>query len=181
MDKQTFLKWAARNAKRIGVKKEQVMRAFEKEMLQPAGPDAPFEIPDTMHVNMRYSYGGQSRFFREILENKRIMGSRCTACGKVYCPPRTHCPGCYGRTEWTELKGSGKILSYTTVYFATSLYIKQVPYIVAYIQLDGTDTAILSNVEMQDITRAKVDMPVRVMFRRQRDGRITDIYFKEAL
>ncbi|MCL4469318.1 MAG: Zn-ribbon domain-containing OB-fold protein [Deltaproteobacteria bacterium] len=180
MDKQTFLLWAERNARRIGVKKGQVIKAFEKEMTAQVGTDAPFEIPDTMHVNMRYSYGGQSRFFREILENKRLMGTRCGTCGKVFCPPRSHCPVCYEQTAWIELKGTGKLLSYTTVYFATSSYIKRVPYIVAYIKLDGADTAILSNVEMKDIKKAEVGMEVKVMFRKQRDGRITDIYFKEA-
>lgn len=179
MDKQTFLKWASRNAKRIGVKKEQVIKAFEKGMTGQVSMDAPFEIPDTMRVNMRYSYGGQSRFFREILENKRLMGTRCNKCGKVFCPPRSHCPHCYEQTEWVELKGTGRLLSYTTVYFATSSYIKQVPYIVAYIKLDDADTAILANVEMKDIKKARVGMKVKVMFRRQRDGRITDIYFKE--
>ncbi len=177
MNKETFLTWAGRNARRIGVKKTQVVKAFEKEMTAPVNPDAPLEIPDTMRVTMRYSYGGQSRFFREILENKRIMGTRCSNCNKVFCPPRTHCPECYEQTEWIELKGTGKILSYTTVYFATSSSIKQVPYIVAYIKLDGTDTAILSNIEMKDVKKAKVGMEVRVMFRKQRDGRITDIYF----
>ncbi len=172
--------WADRNARRIGVKKELVIKAFEKDMTTQTGADTPFEIPDTMHVNMRYSYGGQSRFFREILENKRIMGTRCNQCDKVFCPPRAHCPHCYEKTAWTELKGTGRVLSYTTVYFATSSYIKQVPYIVAYIKLDGTDTAILSNVEMKDIKRARVGMQVKVVFRGQRDGRITDIYFKET-
>ncbi len=180
MNKQTFLKWAERNAKRIGVKKAQVLRAFEQEMTSPADPDAPFEIPDTMHINMRYSYGGQSRFFREILENRRILGARCTTCSKVFCPPRTHCPHCYAKTEWVELNGTGRVLSYTTVYFATSSAIKNVPYIVAYIRLDGADTAILSNVEMKDVRTAHVGMAVQVKFRKQRDGRITDIYFKEA-
>jgi len=179
MNREMFLKWASRNAKRIGVKKEQVIRAFEKDMTAPANADTPLQIPDTMHINMRYSYGGQSRFFREILENKRLMGTRCNTCGKVFCPPRTHCPHCYEQTEWIELRGTGRILSYTTVYFATSAYIKQVPYIVAYIKLDGADTAILSNVEMKDIKRARVGIKVKVMFTKKRDGRITDIYFKE--
>lgn len=179
MDRETFLRWAGRNARRIGVKKAQVIKAFEKEMTSQAGPDEPFEVPDTMHINMRYSYGGQSRFFREIFENRRLMGTRCGTCNKVFCPPRTNCPHCYGRTEWVELGGTGKVLSYTTVYFATSSYIKQVPYIVAYIRLDGADTAILSNVEMRDIKKARVGMEVKVMFRKQRDGRITDIFFKE--
>ncbi len=180
MDKQTFLKWAGRNAKRIGVKKEQVIQAFEKDMTTQLNPNAPLEIPDTMRVNMRYSYGGQSRFFREIMENKRIMGARCNMCGKVFCPPRSHCSDCYEQTAWVDLKGTGKLLSYTTVYFATSSSVKQVPYIVAYIKLDGADTAILSNVEMKDIKKARVGMKVKAMFRKQRDGRITDIYFKEV-
>lgn len=180
MDKQTFLQWAARNARRIGVKKEQVVTAFEKAMTARTDPDAPFETPDTMRITMRYSYGGQSRFFREILENRRIFGARCTVCGKVFCPPRSHCPDCYEKTAWVQLKGTGTIMSYTTVYFATSSSIRQVPYLVAYIKLDGADTAILSNVEMSDINQAHVGMGVRVMFRKQRDGRITDIYFKES-
>ncbi|MCL4477493.1 MAG: Zn-ribbon domain-containing OB-fold protein [Deltaproteobacteria bacterium] len=181
MNKNEFLKWARRNANRIGVKPASIIKTFEKDMLDNKDINAPFEIPDTMRITMRYSYGGHSRFFREILEHKRLMGTKCNVCGKVFCPPRTQCPHCYEGTEWLELKGTGKILSYTTVYFGTSSYIKQVPYIVAYIRLDGVDTAILSNVEVKDIKSVKVGMRVKVMFRKQRDGRMTDFYFKEDI
>jgi uncharacterized OB-fold protein len=139
--------------------------------------DQPLEIPDRIEISYRYSYGGISRFFREIKENGRILGSRCPSCKRVYLPPRINCSACYLPTQWVPLGGIGSIVTCTTVYFATSRFFHKTPYVCAYIRLDGADTLLLQNVILKDVSRAKPGMRVKAVFRRKRQGTIGDFYF----
>ncbi|MGD8986330.1 MAG: zinc ribbon domain-containing protein, partial [Desulfobacteraceae bacterium] len=56
-----------------------------------------------MEAEYNYSYGRISKFFRELMENRRIMGSQCRKCGVVFCPPTSDCPKCWTPTEWIEV------------------------------------------------------------------------------
>ena len=47
-----------------------------------------------------YSLGELSPFFREIINNKRLLGSKCPKCGTVWMYPRGDCPDCYEENEW---------------------------------------------------------------------------------
>jgi uncharacterized OB-fold protein len=131
-----------------------------------------------MDVFFKYSYGGQSRFFREILHNERLMGSKCPKCGKVYCPPRSACPLCYEATEWVELPGTGKIEAFTIQHYSTSAFVTKVPFLVAYVRLDGSDFLMMTNIEMDDVGKAHHGMPVKVVYRQEKSGAMTDIYFE---
>ena len=47
-----------------------------------------------------------SRFFHELRENQRIMGTRCTKCEKLLVPARAYCDVCMAKTdEWRKLIG----------------------------------------------------------------------------
>ena len=106
-----------------------------------------------MEVFYKYSYGQQSRFFREIRENRKIYGARCPECSKVYCPPRAHCSLCYQPTEWVPLEGTGIIKAFTVQYYTTSSFIKKVPFICAYVQLDGSHFLMMTNMEVEDVAQ----------------------------
>ncbi|MBI5526781.1 MAG: Zn-ribbon domain-containing OB-fold protein [Deltaproteobacteria bacterium] len=171
--------WVKRHAARLGVREEDLRKAFEKDAGAPAGPDDPFEIPDVWKATYKYSCGGASRFFRELRDNARIMGSHCGKCGVTFCPPRADCPHCYGKTRWVELPGTGTVMTYTTVHFGTSA-VRKYPFVCAYVKLDGTDSVICAILEMDDVKRAKVGMKVRTQFKEARDGAITDFVFVPA-
>ena len=50
------------------------------------------------------------RYYDE-LDQGRIMGRKCTACGSVEFPPRIACNTCGNfETEWVELTGKGQVL-----------------------------------------------------------------------
>lgn len=173
-----FDTWVVRNAKRIGVEPEKLKKAFLEQFEKKGDINAPFEVPDRWVGTYRYSYGGQSRFFREILFNKKLCGAKCVSCGKVFCPPRADCPHCYAKTEWVDLSGKGMVESYTTIYVGTSAAVRKFPFICAYIKLDGADTVVCANIEMDDVSKARVGMRVEAVFKEERDGMITDFYFK---
>lgn len=88
------------------------------------------EIEDQIIMNYKYSYGGQSRFFIEIRDNKQIMGAKCNECDTIYCPPRAACSKCYKPTEWVPVKDIGEIKVSTLVWYSTSTFIQNIPYAV---------------------------------------------------
>jgi len=171
-------KWYEYFSEKYGIAVEHLKRDYEDELDGKNDPDAPLEIPDKMDIFFKYSYGGQSRFFRELRENRRIMGARCAKCGRTYCPPRAHCHTCYEKTEWVELSGEGTIESYTVQHYTTSAFIKKLPFICCYIRLDGTDSLLMTNMEMDDVSRCRPGMRVKAVFRDNRHGTITDFYFR---
>jgi uncharacterized OB-fold protein len=144
--------------------------------------DAPFEIPATVLNEYRYSYGGVSRFFRALKEDQQILGTRC-ACGEVRCPPRLYCAKCKSQTEWVELAGTGRVVSAIDCYYVPANYelhdYLDLPYTLALIALDGTDTAIYNTVftGSQELHQVKPDDRVKALFREKREGRLTDFYF----
>jgi uncharacterized OB-fold protein len=146
---------------------------MEEEDLQ-----APLEIPDAMCITYKYSFGGISRFFREIRDHGRLMGTRCERCDFVYLPPRLHCSRCYGETSWVPAGSAGTIKSCTTVHYAASSFQRNTPYICAYIQIDGADTRLLHNV-MADPLTVGTGTRVKAVFkdRESRVGNISDFHF----
>lgn len=173
-------KWYERNGRRIGVPVELMQKHYREEFETEKSIDAPLEIPDKFEIFYKYTYGMQSRFFREIRENKKLYGARCPKCGKVFCPPRAGCPHCYQDTEWVPLEGNGILITYTVVYVSNSASVRKAPFVCGYIKLDGTDFLMMQNVYMDDVSLARPGMRVQVRFHEERDGRVTDFYFTPA-
>jgi len=171
-------KWYERQSGRTGIPNDQLRKIFEKELDDLGPADAPLEVPDRISITYRFSYGGQSRFFRELRRNKKLYGSRCPACQITFCPPRADCNRCYGRTEWVELSGLGTVAACSTVHVSNSSFVKKVPFICALVKLDDADTLLFGNIELEDVSRARPGMRVKVVFREERDGMITDFFFE---
>jgi len=171
-------KWFERQSQRTGIQVAELEKVFADELDDRTPADAPLEIPDRISITYRYSYGGQSRFFREMRRNRKLFGSRCPACAITFCPPRADCNRCYGKTEWIELSGQGAVVACSTVHVSNSSFIKKVPFICALVKLDGADTLLFGNIEMEDVSWAKPGMEVKVVFRDERDGMITDFFFE---
>jgi len=57
--------------------------------------------------------------FIDFLEQGKVMGSRCSACGMVFFPPRADCYKCLASNmEWFEIEGTGKLTTYSKLKFA---------------------------------------------------------------
>lgn len=165
------------HALRLGLPEDRLRPWFDEELEGRRHGDEPFEVPDKMEVFHKYSYGGQSRFFRTIFHEGKLLGSKCPSCGRVACPPRAACPRCWRDTEWVELPGTGTVEAFTVQRHSTSAFATRVPFLVAYVRLDGTDFRMMTNVEMDDLSRARAGMRVEVRYRKERSGTITDLYF----
>lgn len=121
-----------------------------------------------------------SKFLTEIRDNKQFYGIKCPKCGKVYVPPREVCGPCFTRmTEWVKVADEGKLYSYTILRFVfldpETGKQRPVPYVYAFITLDGADTALQHFVEITDESKVKVGARVKAVFENKRSGKITDI------
>ncbi|HPJ30576.1 MAG TPA: Zn-ribbon domain-containing OB-fold protein [Methanothrix sp.] len=78
------------------------------------------------------------RFWRHIPQRYNLVGTHCENCDEYYFPPRTICPNCRRDAKMKEYKfaGSGRVVTYTTIYNATDDFKRQTPYNLAIIELD---------------------------------------------
>ncbi len=138
--------------------------------------------------NFNYTYyAGESasRFFHELRENRRIMGTRCTKCRKLLVPARAYCDVCMSETdEWHEVGPEGTLETFTIITTAFPGLPKP-PIVMAYVTLDGADTALINLVhglDLSDIEAAAQKLNalprVRVKFVDEPQGRITDFSFE---
>jgi len=79
---------------------------------------------------------GIESFYKFVGEGK-LMGAKCNKCGLVMLPPRPVCTNCYSKDlRWIELKGHGKLLTYTVIHVAPKQFEAHVPYPVGIVKLD---------------------------------------------
>ncbi len=61
--------------------------------------------------------------FREDSEGVRLLGFKCTSCGRVSFPKSDFCVYCLGeKMEPMALSGKGTLYAYTTIYVPTSKF-----------------------------------------------------------
>jgi uncharacterized OB-fold protein len=145
----------------------------------------PVEIPGHWGFNYTYFAGNAaSRFFAEIRENRRIMGTRCPSCGRVLVPARSFCDACFERTtDWVGVASEG-VLETFTIITAAFPGLPEPPVVLAYVTLDGADTALVNvvhGVDCSDIDAAAArlfDQPrVSLEFVDEPAGRMTDFHY----
>ncbi len=66
-------------------------------------------------VHFRYTVGvAGEKFFREIMENGRLIASRCPKCNLNYLPPRIYCEKCLSKLdEYVPIENSGTVETFT--------------------------------------------------------------------
>jgi uncharacterized OB-fold protein len=138
-----------------------------------------FILPDEWRLSYYVSCGELSPFFRAVKEEGKLLGMRCPSCGSVFCPPRSWCHECYVDTEWVEMRGTGELTAWTTVYFATSDLVEKVPFRQGGVRLDGARYPIVGRLEVDDESRLVPGARLRVSFKppEQRQGRVSDYFF----
>jgi uncharacterized OB-fold protein len=121
-----------------------------------------------------------SLFFKELKEKKRILGTQCPKCRKVYVPPRRVCGSCYQEmTEFVEVGPKGVIGTFTILRYSfidpESGEQKPVPYGYGFIRFDGADTLFQHYIALTDESRVRIGARVEAVFAEERKGSIRDI------
>ena len=149
-------------------------------------PDATADVI-TDHVTLRYDYalGEVAGRFMEGLRQGKILATHCSKSGLTYVPPRSFCERSFEPCDgWVEAGHEGVVETSTIVMrgFEGS---RKAPVAIAFVRLDGTDSAIANYVDGLELTDIEADMDriapgrrLRVRFAEQREGRITDFTFE---
>jgi len=134
-----------------------------------------------IYIPNRYSAGAVgSRFLIEIRDKKRIMGTRCPTCNRVYVPARSICKDCFGQLdEWVEVSDKGTVLTYTVCNQPNPVQPVETPLVYGIVQLDGADTGFVHMLGEVNPEQLRIGMRVQAVFKEEREASILDIkYFK---
>jgi uncharacterized OB-fold protein len=134
-------------------------------------------------ITSRYTAGiAGERFFREIKDHARIVGTRCDACGLTYVPAAMFCERCFAELkEWVAVAGRGRVFTFTVLYRDLDEKVLDPPVILAYVKLDGADGGLVHYIGEADTNLVRIGLEVEAVFKddSERVGSILDIlYFR---
>ncbi len=119
-------------------------------------------------VELDYHYEAspeESAFFRGLAEG-RLLGQRCPTCGKVYVPPRSACPvDGVATTDEVELGDAGIVTTFCIVNVPFLGQKIEIPYVSAYILLEGADIAFLHLIQGIDAHEVRMGMRVKAVWK----------------
>lgn len=85
--------------------------------------------------------------FLNNIEHKRILGTKCPECGKIYVPIRGVCPtDAVPMTEKVEVADTGIVTTFCVVNVQFYGQAVEVPYVCATVLLDGADMGLFGMV-----------------------------------
>lgn len=140
----------------------------------------------TDNVSLRYDYAlGEvaGRFMQGLMDGK-ILATHCSKSGLTYVPPRSFCERSFEPCEsWVEVALEG-VIETSTIVVRGFEGKRKTPVAIAFVRLDGCDSAVANYVEGLELKDLEADMRriapgkrLRVQFNEQREGRITDFSF----
>jgi len=124
--------------------------------------------------------------FNQFLNEEKLMGSRCKKCGTLFSPPRPICIKCYSNEmEWVELKGKGKLATFTCIHVGPPWMTKEFgtdrdhPYCSGVVGLLEEGVKIDARIEGVDPSKPetiKIGMPLKVKFLHRGEGESLTTY-----
>lgn len=130
-------------------------------------------------IQSRYTAGiAGERFFREIKDNARFLGTRCPQCELTYVPAAIFCERCFAKLdEWVEVPNRGTLFTYTFLYRDLDENLLESPLALGYVKLDGANGGLvhyMGEIEGQEIF---IGLEMEAVFKDadQREGSILDI------
>ena len=137
-----------------------------------------------LHYDQLYTirHGWNSKFFKGLLEGK-IWGTRCPKCGDAWVPVRTHCWNLdcnLQRTEWVEMPTTGVLHAWTVCGFSAKSALKKLPFVLAYVLVGESKTAIANILHIKEPWHTETNMPVIIKMAPEEDrvGNLIDFWFE---
>jgi len=139
-----------------------------------------------MAQSWRYASGEVMERFSQGLLEKRIEAMQCGGCQRRYLPPRPVCGNCHlPLADWVPVSDEGTLEAWTVVYLpfldGRTGDVRDGPYGMGLIRLDGADTTLNHFIGENDPSRLAVGMRVRVVWRDELRGAMDDIEHFEVL
>ncbi|MGD2142316.1 MAG: Zn-ribbon domain-containing OB-fold protein [Candidatus Bathyarchaeota archaeon] len=129
-------------------------------------------------VTYQHSLGLVSKFFEGLLD-KELWGTYCSKCSTTYLPPRAHCwkPECkVAETEWKRLPMKGEIWTFSVMLFSATAFMEQLPFVLAYVKVEGADTALPMQVKGVKPEDVYIGMELDLNFVEEPKGDLMDLY-----
>lgn len=141
----------------------------------------------TDEITLRYDYalGEVAGKFMDGLREGKLLATRCSKSGLTYLPPRAFCERSFEKCDsWVEAGGEG-VIEASTIVVRGYEGKRKAPMAIAFVRLEGVDSAIANYVDGVDLSDPDEAMKkiapgtrVRVVFEQERQGRITDFTFR---
>ncbi len=150
--------------------------------------DGPLKGVHTLTSNKRprswrYTHSAgpvRSKFLLYLRDQQKLMGTKCSICGRVYMPARSVCLECYeDMEEWVEVSKEGVLETYTIRYEQSPMFPSGGPIAMGVIKLDGADTGFVHRLGEVDFKEIRIGMRLEAVFSDLPRGDIRDIrYFR---
>lgn len=128
--------------------------------------------------------------FAQFLDEEKLMGSRCHACGALFVPPRPICIECGGsEMQWVQANGTGRLSAFTCIAVGPPAmrqegYGRGHPYCTGVVELDEGCRVVarIEDVNTNAPHTIAVGMPVVVTFLHRGEGpdKTTFLAFRPA-
>ena len=119
--------------------------------------------------------------FFDNLENKKLVGNKCSKCGDVFVPPRKICGKCNVviplEENWVNLPDTGILKNYTITPYRVNDRTdrKAKDLLLGMIQIDGSNTAIVYKLLNLKPDEIKIGMKVKIEWAEKPKGDPSDI------
>jgi uncharacterized OB-fold protein len=114
--------------------------------------------------------------FYDALENKKVIGNKCSKCGDVFVPPRKICGKCNVSIpldqNWVNLPDTGILKNYTITPYRVNdrTHRKTKDLLLGMIQIDGSNTAIVYKLLNIEPSEVKIGMKVKIEWTEKTKG-----------
>ncbi|MFB7224593.1 Zn-ribbon domain-containing OB-fold protein [Streptomyces sp. NPDC056227] len=147
--------------------------------------DGPKFYEQTWDLSYKHALGETTSKFLGALTEGKILGRRCPSCERVLVPAKSFCDRDHtSTTDWVEVANIGAIEMFTIVY-EPFRNLPAPPYALAYVTLDGADTALVGyvrGIDLSDKERAiealAIGTRVAVKFADEPTGTAADYWFE---
>jgi uncharacterized OB-fold protein len=116
--------------------------------------------------------------FIKYLEEGKIMTTKCKKCGQIFFPPRYDCYNDFSHDmEWVEIKGAGKLVSYSKLEYGPIGFEGDIPYSIAV--LDYGDYKVFGRIakDMPE-NEIKIGMDMKTVPNKLPNGQLNFVFQK---
>ena len=126
-----------------------------------------------------YRVGAYIGRYLDGFKEKKILGAKCSQCGKVVVPPRKYCGECNKIMEaFVELPQEGTLENFTVGHVTMEKgQINKVddPYLLGLIRLEGAGNTLLARVEGVAPADVQTGMKLKAVWKDQVEGEYLDL------
>lgn len=109
-----------------------------------------------IHESFDYieSHAQDTPYFMALADGK-LLGSKCSRCGRTYATPQVYCSECGIRTDWFDLPEEGKIHCHSVSKYGGGRFLKQAPFSLILVKFENVDSYLMAEYIPEEILELK--------------------------